>query len=92
MAEYRVRRFEALQGYCLAIKFQQFGQTQKFFGIATEAGGFDALSSYDLMYFEGDVWEDNERELAEQASLHLFRNPVASTAHEDEYPEGNEGE
>jgi hypothetical protein len=90
VAEYRVRRFEALQGYCLAIKFQQFGQTQKFFGIATEAGGFDALSSYDLMYFEGDVWEENERELAEQASLHLFRNPVASTAHEDEYPGGNE--
>jgi hypothetical protein len=43
-----------------------------------------------LMYFEGGVWEENERELAEQASLHFFRNPVASTAHEEEYPGGNE--
>ncbi|MGI4734180.1 MAG: hypothetical protein ACRYG7_03285 [Janthinobacterium lividum] len=86
VAEYRVKRFEVLQGYCLAIKIRHFGQTQKFFGIATEAGGFDALNSYDLMYFEGDVWEENERELAEQASLLFFRNSVASTSHEDEYP------
>lgn len=85
-ADYRHERFEVLQAYCLTIKYRNFGKTKRFVGIATEAGGFDALRSYDLMYLEGDIWAENERELAEQASLLFFNNAVASAAHEDEYP------
>jgi hypothetical protein len=91
-AAYRAERFEMLQAYGLAVKFRNFGKTKKFVGIATEAGGFDALESYDLMYLEGEEWGEQEEALAEQANLLFFRNAVASTAHEDEYPETDDKE
>ena len=91
-AAYRAERFEMLQAYGLAVKFRNFGKTKKFVGIATEAGGFDALESYDLMYLEGEEWGEQEEALAEQANLLFFRTVVASTAHEDEYPETDDKE
>ncbi|GAA4014669.1 SEC-C domain-containing protein [Hymenobacter fastidiosus] len=86
-ADYRAERFKALRAYCLAVKFRNFGNTRKLVGVAAEAGGFDAIKSFDLTYLDGAVWYVDEQKEAEVAHSLLFRNAVASTYHEDESPE-----
>lgn len=83
--ERKARQIELL-ARCLIIR-DKLNYNAKIVGLATE----DDISvghSFDLLFYEKDVWTDEDKKIAKSAidDLNLFKSPRQSMLHADEYP------